>query len=155
MGNKLPLIKCIKENGSVWASRDLGVCVDFYDDHGKIFNINDGSYVRHATPEEMEVALSKRNFVHYLMYVEPISIERIKRDPEWQHLSAMSKAIIREHLDGMKKVIGSPTVYLSLHGKTPYVRKSDGEKVYMTMQDVEDAYNICYGDGCEFEWPHG
>lgn len=153
--NKLPLVKSIKKEGSNWLDETLGVCVDFQEDHGKVFNTSDRSYVRDTTPEELETALAKREFAAYLVYVEPISIERIKRDPEWQYLSGISKAIIREHLDGMKKVIGSPTVYLNLHGKTPYVMKGSGEQKFMTMQDVEDAYNICYGDGCEYEWPYG
>lgn len=153
--NKLPLVRSIKKADSIWVDDDLGVCVDFHEDHGKVFNRRDGSYVRDATPEELQTALDKREFTHYLIYVDPISIERVRREPEWADLSLMSKAIIREHLDGMKKVIGSPTLYLSIHGKTPYTRKSDGEQVFMTMQDVEDAYNICYGEGCEFEWPYG
>jgi hypothetical protein len=136
-------------------TRDSGysICVDFGDDHGKVFD-KDKAYVREASTEELEHALSKRQFAHYLVYAPcVVSILEVKQDEYWQEISQNAKTIVKDFLDGMKKVVGSPTVMLDLLKAHEYTR--NGEPIEFCLQDVQDAYDVCYGDGCEYEWPYG
>lgn len=130
----------------------LTVGIDFGEGHGKVFN-QDGTIVRDATPEELELALSKREFIHYVIYAPRIiSYELVRQDPYWSEISTNAKSIVKTFLDGQKKIIGSPTVMLDLLKKHNMTRK--GVPVEFTMQDVQDAYDVCYGDGCEYEWEY-
>lgn len=126
--------------------------IDFGEGHGKVFD-HEGNIVRDATPEEIELALSKREFIHYMVYAsDVVSYHQIKLDPYWADISLNAKAIIKTFLDGERKIIGSPTVLLDLLKKHNFSR--DGVPVVFTLQDVQDAYDICYGDGCEYEWEY-
>ena len=151
----LPLVKNVikRDANDRWGDPDLRVCVDFGDNHGKVYDTKEGKFVRECTPEELELALKKRAWEPYLVYVMPVDIGMVKSMDEWQELTPMAKAIVRDHLAGMKKVIGSPTVYLNLHGGD--YQDKNGNRIEMTMDDVQMAYDICFGDGCEYEWPYG
>lgn len=130
----------------------LKIGIDFGDGHGKVFD-HEGNIVRDATPEELELALSKREFIHYMVYAPEVALyERVKQDPYWADISLNAKAIIKTFLDGERKIIGSPSVMLDLLKQHTF--KRNGVPVVFTQQDVQDAYDICYGDGCEYEWEY-
>lgn len=60
--------------------------------------------------------------------------------------SVVVRAIIYEFVN-QKKIIGSFTIAREI------IRKSFMANVVITDQDIQDAYDIGAGGGCEFEWP--
>lgn len=70
----------------------------------------------------------------------------------YREASRNVKLIIRDYLN-TKKIIGSYSVAKKLILSCQY-RDAQGNLVVLTEQDIQHAYDLAAGGGCEYEWPY-
>ena len=82
----------------------------------------------------------------YNHYWEPNDY-RLHENPEYKAAPKMVRAIIREFVN-QKKIVGS----MGVAGRL--IRASLKDGVVITDDEIQMAYDIGAGGGCEYEWPY-
>lgn len=70
----------------------------------------------------------------------------------WNEAAPNVKLIIRYFLD-CKKVVGSLSLARKLILEDARFTRN-GKQVVFTEEDLQDAYAMACGGGCEYEWPY-
>lgn len=72
--------------------------------------------------------------------------------PGYEEASRGAKTVIRDYLS-TKTIIGSYSAAKELILGQQY-QDAQGNPITLTEQDIQEAYNLAAGGGCEYEWPY-
>ncbi len=72
--------------------------------------------------------------------------------PGYEEASRNAKIIIRDYLS-TKRIIGSYGAAKELILSRQY-KDVQGNSITLTEQDIQEAYDLAAGGGCEYEWPY-